>query len=594
MKLCKRFICAVLIAVFLFSTPAYAHDWATSYLYGGTSTQYENYLDTSSGVLNNVCPDYFELNADGSLKIQKVDTDFIASTHQRGISVTPFITNHFDRELGNKAMNNSEALTTQIAEAVYKYQLDGVDIDIENVNHEYREQYTNFVRLLREKMPDKRITVAVAANPYNWTTGWQGCYDYTALAGYCDYLMIMAYDESYNGSAPGPVASAEFVEKSIQYALSKTTADKIVLGIPFYGRYWQRDSSIGGYGITAMDVENLLENYTAEKRYLEAYQTAFVTVVVTDKDVMPRLWGGRILSSGTYDIYYDDLTALQYKLDLVEKYQLRGSGSWAMGQEDTRLWPVYQTYKTTVTNDPIIEFVSRLYRLVLGREPDASGLASWSAALRNHQISGVEAAHGFYFSQEFQNKNLNDSDFIELLYKALLDRASDAEGKENWLKNAVTGVSRKFLFAGFGNSTEFNQLCSSYGIVRGTYYSDEARDINIKTTEFVSNLYNNCLGRSPDVSGLNAWTGALLQRGQSAREVAYGFYFSQEFAGSSAETFVTALYRGMMGREPDEGGRVSWMNALKAGTSKEKVFEGFVYSVEFTQLCQYYGVRRGD
>lgn len=34
-------------------------------------------------------------------------------------------------------------------------------------------------------------------------------------------------------------AGFQFVENSIQYALSKTTADKIVIGVPLYGRVWE-------------------------------------------------------------------------------------------------------------------------------------------------------------------------------------------------------------------------------------------------------------------------------------------------------------------------------------------------------------------
>lgn len=345
MKLLTRL---VLILFFTMSLcePIYAHDYAMSYLFGGTSAQYENNVQRADGALNTVAPDYFEIDSKGNLKVQKLDSSFISSMQSQGISVTPFISNHWDRQLGITALDNSSELAGQIAKAVYDNKLDGVNVDIENVSHTHRDAYTRFVKELRAKMPDKIIAVAVAANPHNWQTGWHGSYDYAALASHSDYLMIMAYDESYTGSAPGPVASSSFVEKSILYALQHTTKDKLVLGIPFFGRFWQNGASLGGYGVTNMDVENLLKNYTTTKKYHTDTQSAQVTLTLKSTDVMPKLWGGRVLTPGTYDIWYGDLDSIKHTFELVEKYGLRGSGSWAMGQEDPAVWPLYAKYKS--------------------------------------------------------------------------------------------------------------------------------------------------------------------------------------------------------------------------------------------------------
>ena len=54
--------------------------------------------------------------------------------------------------------------------------------------------------------------------------------------------MLMAYDEHYEGGEVGPVAGIEFVEDSIKYALNYVSNNKIVLGVPFYGRYWNRST----------------------------------------------------------------------------------------------------------------------------------------------------------------------------------------------------------------------------------------------------------------------------------------------------------------------------------------------------------------
>ncbi len=328
---------------------AFAHDYAMSFLFGGTTATYTKYVDNTNGVLNCVSPDYFEINADGSLNSKKVDAALIKNMKERGVQVTPFISNHWDRDLGIKALDNSVSLSAEIAKVVYEFELDGINIDIENVSHLHRDAYTNFVKLLKQHMPDKIVSVSVAANPWGWTTGWHGSYDYANLAKHADYLMIMGYDESYLGGPAGAVASKQFIEKSVEYALKHTTSDKIVLGVPFFGRFWKSGETVGGNGITAMDVRNILSNYGATKTYIDDKQSAQVFLTLNEGDVMPKIWGGRILSPGNYEIWYDDIQATSFKLDFINKYGLKGSGSWAMGQEDKDIWGEYAFYKTPST-----------------------------------------------------------------------------------------------------------------------------------------------------------------------------------------------------------------------------------------------------
>ncbi len=348
MKRFKKYVSAAIASVVFMNSAvsATAHEYAMSYLFGGTTTQYNNYVNNTDGILDTVTPDYFDINADGSLYYPKIDKAFIKSMHDKGINVIPFISNHWDRNLGITALNNTEALTDQLAAVVYAYDLDGVNVDIENVTHLQKDMYTNFVRRLKDKMPDKTVATAVAANPYGWTTGWHGSYDYKALAEACDYLMIMGYDESYYGGPSGPVASSTFVEKTIQQCLKYATPDKLVLGVPFFGRYWKEGEPIGGNGLTSIDVKNLLTNYNATKKYYESSQSAQVYLTLSEGEVMPKLWGGRVLTPGNYEIWYDDTRATMYKLGLVEKYGLKGSGSWALGQDVAEVWAEYAAYKT--------------------------------------------------------------------------------------------------------------------------------------------------------------------------------------------------------------------------------------------------------
>lgn len=177
------------------------------YSYNNNYSAYSNLENQTQNSLNEVAFNFFGINADGSLKLPSSVSiqSFVDNMHNQGIQVIPHLSNDWDSALGISALQNRSMLSSQIADAIIKYDLDGVNLDIENLNKNYASDYTDFVRLLRQKLPiDKKISVAVAANPYNITSGWVGLYDYAGLAAYCDYLMIMAYDEHYKNGAAGP------------------------------------------------------------------------------------------------------------------------------------------------------------------------------------------------------------------------------------------------------------------------------------------------------------------------------------------------------------------------------------------------------
>ncbi|MGG1517692.1 S-layer homology domain-containing protein [Paenibacillus oryzisoli] len=317
-----------------------------SYLFAGGPSTYTTQVDRSGETLDVVSPSYLVLNADGSLKIDdSLQTSFITAMHQEGKRVVPFLSNEFDPAIGAKALENSDTLVNQLAAAVSTYNLDGVQFDIENVDSAYRDKFTALVKKLRERLPSsKEVSVAVAANPTGSTKGWVGVFDYKALAAVSDYLMVMTYDESYPGDpTPGPVASMSFVEKSIQYAVSQAPASKIVLGVPFYGRYWNGNATDNGAGIPAKTVPTLVSRYSGTVRYDTASQSPVATFTIKDTDT-PTTLNGKRLPAGSYTVWYENEQSLKAKLQLVSKYKLKGTGSWSLNQELPDTWNYFNLW----------------------------------------------------------------------------------------------------------------------------------------------------------------------------------------------------------------------------------------------------------
>ena len=119
----------------------------------------------------------------------------------------------------------------------------------------------------------------------------------------------------------------------------------------------------------------------------------------------------------------------------------------------------------TDSEDPIPAFVERLYKYMLGRHSDPEGKANHVANLRNGETA-VKVSFDFVYSDEFRNMNLSNEEIAERLYLTFLDRSPDAAGLADWTATLDGGCSVGHLFYGFTQSKEFTELCEEYGIVR--------------------------------------------------------------------------------------------------------------------------------
>ena len=138
----------------------------------------------------------------------------------------------------------------------------------------------------------------------------------------------------------------------------------------------------------------------------------------------------------------------------------------------------------------IEDFVNRFYTEVLERPSDASGLESWSSQLENGTKTADDIANGFFFSQEFLNKNLNNSDFVDIAYQSLLGREADSAGKSSWTNNLYNGMSRSDMLDGFIYSDEFKNLANSYGIEVGVNSNEIVNEVYTSQTYFNNNYYS--------------------------------------------------------------------------------------------------------
>lgn len=245
------------------------------------------------------------------------------------------------------------------------------------------------------------------------------------------------------------------------------------------------------------------------------------------------------------------------------------------------------------------DFVERCYKVALNRNYDTTGYKYWCSELSDGNACGAQVGYGFIFSDEYKKRNTTNEQYVIDLYNMFFGRSGnqiDEGGYSYWLGLLKSGVSREEVFAGFANSQEFYNLCNKYGVVSGYYAVGVPNNSQGGVNCFVARLYSICLDRLPDQAGQADWVIKLLNGTYSGSMVAYGFIFSPEFTGKnmSNEQYVAYLYRAFFGRDPDEEGFNYWVQELLNGQNKIFVFRGFVGSEEFSNLCDNYGIVRGD
>ncbi len=250
--------------------------------------------------------------------------------------------------------------------------------------------------------------------------------------------------------------------------------------------------------------------------------------------------------------------------------------------------------------DPIEAFVTRMYRIILEREPDA-GSATWVNGLKDGSMTGVRVADGFVLSDEMLNKDISNEEFVKILYRAFFGREADADGLATWKNLLDAGCKKTYVFAGFANSTEFGTLCAEAGIVQGRaaeYLADRQTGLSeadYKVWCFVERMYMEVLNRTADEPGVRSWVGALQDGSMTGVQVADGFIMSEEFLAKNMtnEEYVRIMYRAFFGRDADAEGLATWTNALATGWTKQDVFAGFANSNEFGVLCGQAGIVQG-
>ncbi|MDR1030318.1 MAG: glycoside hydrolase [Treponema sp.] len=193
---------------------------------------------------------------------------------------------------------------------------DGLQIDFELVPQRDGPSFRSFLAELRRGLGNKPFTIAL---PARLRTLDNDVYDYGKIKDLVDRILVMAYDEHWATSAPGPIASMNWCKSVAQYALKTIGPEKLIMGLPFYGRTW------GSINLFRAFYFSGIERIKREHKVTEIHREQGIPTFTYEVPV-------------TVTVYYEDNYSLSSRMELYRTLGVNSIGFWALGQENPTLW----------------------------------------------------------------------------------------------------------------------------------------------------------------------------------------------------------------------------------------------------------------
>lgn len=284
--------------------------------------------------LDVISPTWFNVSDSGDSVESRASKKYVEWAHKNGYEVWALFSNQFSPQLTSQVLRSSvkkEKIINKIVEYVDLYDIDGINIDFENMYKADKDLFTQFVQELSRPLKSRGVIVSVDVTVKAANSNWSECYDRGALAKIVDYIAVMTYDQHWSTSrVSGSVAQLNWVENGIKGLLNEVPKEKLLLGLPFYTREWKETPSPNGVIVTS---EALSMTEAANRIAANGAKKVW-------DDESGQYYAEYSKNGSKYRIWLEDERSINLKSQLANKYDLGGVASWRAGLETKGVWEV--------------------------------------------------------------------------------------------------------------------------------------------------------------------------------------------------------------------------------------------------------------
>lgn len=286
--------------------------------------------------VNVVSPAFFYIDKNGKFQenVGNEGEKYINWAKENGYKIWPMVSNAGSGMLKVTSsimndFNKRQKLIEDIVNVCIKYNLDGINIDFENMKKEDKDLYSQFIIELTPRIKEIGLVISVDVTAPDGAETWSLCFDRHVIGDVVDYIIFMAYDQyGVSSKKAGTTAGFNWVETNINKFINTEEIDtnKIILGIPLYTRLWTiEDENNADSSVVNMNKIDEVIPKDAKRTWNNALKQNVVEY--TQDGEKKKMW-------------IEDLQSIQEKVSLVTKYNLGGVASWEKDRETGDVWTI--------------------------------------------------------------------------------------------------------------------------------------------------------------------------------------------------------------------------------------------------------------
>ena len=284
---------------------------------------------TIDGV-NAVSPSFYQLSEDGTIN-KNVSREYIEWAHFNNYKVWPTLSNVQLNDIDKMSeilgtYDSREYLIENIVKALTENNVDGINIDFENMYKEDKDKFSRFIIELTPRLRDIGMNICVDVTEPDGSDTWSLCYNRNVIGKVADYIVFVAYDEHNSSSKnAGSNASYSWVETNIKKFIEReiVSPNKIMLANAFYTRLWREDEE--GLSCEVVNMKDIEIPSEVERTWDDKAKQYYIEY---EKN------------GAKYKMWIEDQESISKKMDLINQYNLAGGGFWEKDRENNEVWSI--------------------------------------------------------------------------------------------------------------------------------------------------------------------------------------------------------------------------------------------------------------